>query len=199
MRLKLPQPQFEIGDTVFVASLKNLSTFIECPNCLGSKQWSVTCPNGDTFKTGCKTCDKGWNNSDGRVAVFTIEPRGERMTVGSIRVDTNAEDTISYMMEETGVGSGTVYYAKKVFATEQEAIAEAVGLASDQEQKVFREQQKRTEERGRTGLIYPDNKNASLEQEGERLRMKISELNQKIANLKCENQKLFQKTEGKPS
>lgn len=181
--MDFPQPKFNIGETVFVASLKNLSTYIECPNCLGSAEWSVTCPNGDEFKTGCKTCNKGWNNSDGRVAVYTIEPRGERMTVGSIRINSQDEDPVSYMMDETGVGSGTVYYARKVFAMEEEAIAAAVDLASEREQETFHEQQRKTEERGRTGLVYPDTKNNALEQEAERLRLKVDTLKMKIANL----------------
>lgn len=47
------------------------------------------------------------------------------LTIGSIRIDTNDSDPVSYMCAETGVGSGNIYSEQTLFATQDAAEADA--------------------------------------------------------------------------
>jgi len=95
--------------------------YVQCPDCLGTKEWRVLLPSGEEFQHDCRTCSRGYY-SEGRVAEYGDRGIVVERTIGSIRVDTADENRpVSYMCCETGVGSGTVYDEKNLFLTKQEA------------------------------------------------------------------------------
>jgi hypothetical protein len=67
------------------------------------------------------------------------------MTVGSVRIDTADDRPVSYMMEETGVGSGTIHYSENVFGDEPAALARAKELCDERD----KDDAKREEDRRR--------------------------------------------------
>lgn len=122
----MQQPKFNIGDKVYRASTKCGQETVQCPDCLGSGLWSVKAPSGYEGETKCPRCS-------GRKALrkqFQSEAEVTPLTIGSVRMDTNDKNSMfSYMCEETGVGSGSVYRESQLFSSHEEATEEAEALA----------------------------------------------------------------------
>lgn len=115
------QPKYKIGDTVYAASVSYDTQSVQCPDCLGTREWDVSLPSGEKFKHDCQTCREGFS-STGKVDVWGDHARVRKLTIGSIRVDTADKDRpVAYMCTETGVGSGYVYDERVIFLTKEEA------------------------------------------------------------------------------
>lgn len=134
------QPKFDIGQTVYVARVSWRESFIPCPDCLGQKTWFVRAPSGEEWAVDCLTCQRGWY-STGQVGSWSDQVVVEKRTIGSVRVDTaDRERPVSYMCVETGVGTGSVYDERNVFASRDEAevwgtaeLARVAGLRQAEE------------------------------------------------------------------
>ena len=114
-------PKFTEGQRVFCVSTGWSERKIICPDCLGKLEWTVTCPSGEVFQHPCRTCTYGWQTT-GQVSEWGDHSRIVERTIGSVRVDTGDKDRpVSYMCTETGVGSGSVYDEKDLFASKPEA------------------------------------------------------------------------------
>lgn len=115
------KPKFEIGQKVLCVNVDWSEKKIKCPDCLGTKQWEVKTPAGETFQHDCNTCRAGWY-SEGVVSEYADRARIRELTIGSIRIDTaDLKSPISYMCIETGVGSGSVYDENTMFPNKTEA------------------------------------------------------------------------------
>lgn len=114
------QPKYEIGQQVWVVEVQNNTQNRPCPDCLGLKYWPITVPGGDTFDLECATCRYGYEVR-GFITIHTVAPTINQMTIGSIRTNTHSDHPVEYMMEETGVGSGRVWYETDVFAAAADA------------------------------------------------------------------------------
>lgn len=81
----------------------------------------------ESFDLQCPTCAYGYNPPTGIIDTnYHQIPLTWSGTIGSIRLDTNDKiHPISYMLEETGVGSGTIHYEVDLFPSEEEAIESA--------------------------------------------------------------------------
>lgn len=125
----LPNPQYAIGQVVWLATTQSGKEPYQCPDCLGTKQWKVITPAGEEYDYPCARC-----NGTGTLSQLAFEPAVQRLTIGSVRLDTNAKDAekISYMCKETGVGSGSFYYEPRLFWSEEAAQEKAAILAADQ-------------------------------------------------------------------
>ena len=131
--MKTPTPKFSVGDTVFVSGYDSRREESQtCPDCLGSGRWLLTTPAGEEIDVRCLTCECGYSSS-GRIAKYSVVPRVQEGTVGSVRIDTADERPVAYMLIETGVGSGTVYFEENVFASRDEATAQATRMAKEQQ------------------------------------------------------------------
>lgn len=116
------KPKYKIGDKVVVARVVWQAKDVTCPDCLGTKEWTVNLPSGEVFQHDCQTCRAGWY-STGTVAEWGDFPHYEHLTIGSVRTDTAADEkeAISYMCVETGVRTGSVYYESNIFPNMTEA------------------------------------------------------------------------------
>lgn len=153
MTRDLPNPRYRVGDVVWVARVEVTTTPVTCPTCLGAKEWTVTAPNGDSWPIQCGACRRGYEVR-GTVDEETVKPVSVCMTVGSVRFDTHeAVDgcPVSYMMRETGVGSGSVYYESDVGGTWEEAMARAEVLANERYPALWEQERKR-----RARALAPD-------------------------------------------
>jgi enhancing lycopene biosynthesis protein 2 len=56
-----------------------------------------------------------------------------QLTIGSVRIDTNHESPIEYMCVETGVGSGSVWDERQLYASREEAEAVLPKMVADHE------------------------------------------------------------------
>lgn len=137
MTTDLPTPKYRIGDAVWAARCEREKTVLPCPDCLGSKKWELRTPAGAVIEVGCQRCAGDYlNNEKLSLVRWRFAPSAQRLTIGSVRLDTanSYGDKIEYMCVETGVGSGSIYGETKLFATEQDAIAAATisaGIAND--------------------------------------------------------------------
>ena len=129
--MSLPTPKYAINDTVYAADVSWTAAPIQCPDCLGRKTWNATLPTGEAVVIACPTCAYGWDDSTGTIREhYAYTHRAQRLTIGSIAVDTNAEpdERVRYMCHETGIGSGSIWYEPRLYATETEALAALPGI-----------------------------------------------------------------------
>jgi len=134
----VPQPKFKVGDTVFAVYTRQTIAQHPCPDCLGTKKWKVITKAGHEMECSCCRCD-GWRSSDIPSLSYTKHvPTVQKLTIGSVRVDTApsyGDDYVSYMCQETGIGSGSVYYENKLFDNEEIAQKEADSRVADDQSK----------------------------------------------------------------
>lgn len=137
----IPIPKFKIGDTVFTAEINSARAQHPCPDCLGTRKWKIITPAGATMEAACQRCGQYGNNDLPSLFYQTWESSFRRLTIGSIEIKTAPSygDYVSYMCEETGVGSGTVHSERLLFETEQQAIDEALRLVI--EKKIEKEKE----------------------------------------------------------
>lgn len=94
-----------------------------CPDCLGQRYWKAISPAGSEYKIWCPRC-QCTNTLPRELSLdYSIhEPEPVLYTIGSVRVDTNDKEPISYMCQETGVGSVRVYRESELFHDLQDCI-----------------------------------------------------------------------------
>src|SRR5439155_20888544 len=97
-------PKFSIGDRVYVARTHVEQTVVDCPDCLGGREATVTLASGEAFTIACPGCHRGYL-SDGTSRVGKYAPWVQALTVGQVRMEVvDDRSTVSYMARETGVG-----------------------------------------------------------------------------------------------
>lgn len=125
--------KFDIGDTVFHARTATTVKSHPCPDCIGSKKWIAQSPAGGSFEVPCIRCASNYQaNHRLSLNYSSFEPVARRLTIGSVRADTNSDRSPEYMCVETGVGSGNVYREADLFRTEAEALVAAQAQANVQ-------------------------------------------------------------------
>ena len=151
----------EIGDTVYLARPTRAPITVECPDCRGTREWTVSAPGREDWVVGCQTCYRHgypWG-SRGTVEYAGFSSHVEELTIGSVRLNTADDRPVSYMCTETGVGSGSVYYETDLFATHEDAAEAAEEFALERYGEEYTKERKR-QERARTEdgyrLVPPD-------------------------------------------
>jgi hypothetical protein len=145
-----PMPKYRKGQKVYYPWHDTTGARHPCPDCNGSKKWTCTSPAGHTMEMDCPRCDRD-NYRDELSLSYTKHTFGVRgLTIGSIKIDSDARNDrhpISYMCEETGIGSGRVYYEPDLYSAreEAEAVASAKCAAQQAERDVTPEAIRRLE------------------------------------------------------
>lgn len=126
--------KFSVGDVVYKGDLTTTEKMHDCPDCLGKKEWTVTSPAGETYTFKCPRCSLKFSINDAAsLKYFEYKGYVRKLTIGSVRVDTNdMKHGITYMCKETGVGSGSVYYEAELFSTREAAEKDADDRAKHQ-------------------------------------------------------------------
>jgi hypothetical protein len=126
------QPKFKIGQEVIGVHVGWLSEKVQCPDCLGTREWSVNLPSGEEFQHDCQTCRCGYYSS-GFVTNYGDKASLRNLTIGSVQINTAEEkEPVRYMCVETGIGTGTLHAERTLFAT----IEEANAFAADELERV---------------------------------------------------------------
>ena len=50
--------KYKIGDVVYKSGTTYSTETIQCPDCLGTKEWIITFADGEAMIIGCQTCTK---------------------------------------------------------------------------------------------------------------------------------------------
>lgn len=123
--------KYSVGDKVYLADTHGKVEKAPCPDCLGAKKWDLVSPAGVEYKIDCPRCSGQYQSEKAHSLDFTnYVPYVTKLTIGSVRVDTNDDNSITYMCVETGVGGGRVYNENQLFETEEEALVEATAKAA---------------------------------------------------------------------
>ena len=113
------------GDKIYVGECEYAPEFIGCPDCLGTLKWTVVFADGEALEIECQTCKRGYEPSTGKIEVHKNKPVVRHLTIGSVRFNDADKYPYSYMCEETGVGSGRIYYEDSVFDNYEDALVYA--------------------------------------------------------------------------
>lgn len=133
--MDLPVPKFIIGQTVYRPRVTSTEAQLSCPDCLGTRKWSVTTPGGATFEARCQRCSRDSTLPRGVPGLNFSTHVGvvDRLTIGSVRIDTaSTRSPVEYMATETGIGSGSIYYERDLFEGEDAARSRADSDAAQQ-------------------------------------------------------------------
>jgi hypothetical protein len=119
--------KFNMGDKVFPIRERKPKIFTKCETCLGSRS-ITTKETSITLK--CPACYGGGGSTDYGDPEWSISYESYS-DIGKIEVtirnDNNSEEVINkerYMIQSTGIGSGTVWDSSNLFLTEKEAQSE---------------------------------------------------------------------------
>lgn len=128
------ETKFSIGDVVYCAGTETARKQHPCPDCNGTRKWSVTSPAGGNYEIGCPRCTTRYLSDRDLSLDYTAHvPRVQRLTIGSVQFNSapgSYDSGSRYMCLETGVGSGSVYNEGRLFATEAAALAAAEAMAA---------------------------------------------------------------------
>lgn len=121
------ETKYSVGDTVWTPSVTSTPAKRDCPDCLGKKKWETTSPAGRVYEFTCPRCSDGYK-SDRDLDLdlsYSVSVAGtQSLTIALVRGSSDRSD-VSYMCQETGVGSGTVHRELDLYQTEDEALAAA--------------------------------------------------------------------------
>lgn len=120
------QPKYFEGQLLYYADGRYCEKQIQCPDCLGRKEWKVELPNGEKFEIPCNTCQREWwEESTGFISIWGDEPIVTHVLIQSIRIDTSdKENPITYCTND-----GYVCNEKQLFETRTEAMICAEEIA----------------------------------------------------------------------
>ncbi len=123
--------KFSIGDTVYHAWTTTERKRHPCPDCLGARVWPAKSPAGREYQFDCPRCSTSYvSDRDLSLDYSVFAPSVNSLTIGQVRAQAGSDEQTQYMCRETGIGSGTLYYEKDLFATEAEALEAAKFKAS---------------------------------------------------------------------
>jgi len=139
---QVPVPKYEIGQKVWLAYTEQRQERFTCPDCNGSKTWTAHTAAGEDIPIQCPRCAAFSRPHDlpsltRQVSAVSVA----KLTIGNIRINTWDERPVSYMCNETGVGSGSIYYEgtgedRGLYGSENEATVAAEALRTEQQTRL---------------------------------------------------------------
>lgn len=130
------ETKYSVGDTVYHATTTQTRKQHPCPDCKGERKWKAISPAGAEYEFTCPRCSAGYRSERELSLEYTAHvPLANRLTIGSIKVDTKPYNgsAVQYMCVETGVGGGSIYDEARLFQTEGEALVAAQLIAAEQD------------------------------------------------------------------
>lgn len=116
---EVPRPKYRIGQLIYRPGFERSSELPPCPDCAGSKEWTITTPAGTTFKATCQTCGT-YSSRLRRVPV--CKPTVTPMVIRGIEAKSSPgydNDRVRYYSEASC--TGWVLSEVDVFTDEQKA------------------------------------------------------------------------------
>lgn len=122
--------KYSVGDTVWHANITTTQKSHPCPDCLGSRKWACRSPAGGEFEVPCIRCSTSYRaNHALSLSYAAFVPAVLPLTIGMVKASTETGDSYdagnTYMCQETGVGSGSVYRENTLLPTKEEAMSVA--------------------------------------------------------------------------
>lgn len=134
----IPAPLYKNGDLVWLPMIETKTEQHPCPDCNDTKIWRCEAPSGLVGEISCPRCVPGFRISSVNIPTLNFQravPRVRSLTIGSVKIDTAAQDAVCYMCLETGIGSGSVYREELLFPDEVSAMAHAYQMANEKSEE----------------------------------------------------------------
>ncbi len=153
------ESKYNLGDTVYAAGYRSECVQHQCPDCLGTRQWEAHLPSGEVLTVDCPTCHYGYEVR-GTVGRWEVNPDVRQLTIGQVRYDPAGFSRengsgFTYMCEETGIGSGSVWNEERLFRDYDSALAASIPEADQvREQNNARESERIAKERKKLRKVY---------------------------------------------
>lgn len=123
------ETKYSVGDVAYLASTTTERKQHPCPDCKGTRKWTATSPAGEEYAIPCPRCSKLYRGMDELSLDYSASvPIVRRLTIGSVRTDSHRSGNdapVTYMCQETGVGSGNIWNEGDLFPSEAEALKAA--------------------------------------------------------------------------
>lgn len=126
--------EFNVGDKVFVSSIKYSETFITCPDCLGKRKVIVIMGNGDKVSIPCATCSKEYVEPTGHISKYVYVPEVTEQEIAEIRIKKSGREYVTT----------TSFVTKEVFYSLGEAELRATQMVAERNKEVEAEEALRT-------------------------------------------------------
>ena len=127
------ETKYSVGEVVYRACTVGTTKQHPCPDCLGTQVWKAISPVGEEYTFTCPRCSSRYRSEPDLALTYNaFEPTTQRLTIGSIRVDTASDSQNEYMAYETGIGSGNIYRENTLFPSQDQALEAAKIMASEQ-------------------------------------------------------------------
>ena len=121
--------KFNLDDKVFIIQRRGENKLLSCPTCKGKGKVTI---NNTNETITCPSCygsgiERKWIPEEWKIAYES--------KIGIIYVEKNRnKNKITYMVDATGIGTGTLWSEENVFATKEEAQKEC-DIRNNKEQK----------------------------------------------------------------
>lgn len=137
------KPLYEIGDRVYAAQSNYAKERTKCPYCDGTGYWTLKTAL-EEIQVACGVCGGPWDEVRGYLTNSKWKGEVINLTIGQIRVEEgNEKCKIQYMCEETGIGSGSLWYENKLFRDYNEARMAADEEAKETEENIIEQNEKK--------------------------------------------------------
>lgn len=122
--------KYNIGQVVWRGHTSLHTTKLSCPDCQDTLKWTLTSPSGLTLEVPCRRCQYTYSSELPSLWLREHKPEVCSLTIGKVTIELGsvsswANEPVTYMCQETGVGSGSNYRESELYTTEAEAYAAA--------------------------------------------------------------------------
>ena len=186
--MHLPRPQFEMGQTIYIARYTMEEKEIPCPDCNDTRIWNVTTASGLAFEVPCQRCSK-YDFCVPKVTEEVFEPAVTESVIVEIRYRTGRDGDLSISYSSLySSGSGENW-----FSSHEMAMRHAQELA-DKEKAQFEarnaERIERNRKIGKSHLekalaLHLSEQLAKAEAKYERAIAKIVDLKDEYIHVNC--------------
>lgn len=123
----MTQPQFNIGDTAYVAQHSpHTDVWVQCPECLGTRTMRVILATGDEHTIDCACCERGYEGSPGKILTWQAQANVEAVVIAGVESHMDGET----LKVRYHYSPNYIVDACNVFATHDEAMVRAEELSA---------------------------------------------------------------------
>lgn len=106
------ETKYSKGDTVYAFGTTYAKKSIKCPDCLGTRKWTITFADGHSEECQCYTCARSWDGSLGVIHYSEWQPSAERIVINEVRFGSDGAEYLSDYFGRTD--SGEPYHGTRI-------------------------------------------------------------------------------------
>lgn len=141
-----PTPRFRLGDTVYQPYTQSETRKWDCPDCLGSKTWTVTTPGGSEIEVACERCDTYFRSDFGSLTYDVYTPSVRKLVVSGVMIESFNPFKVEYRCDE-GFQRGYTIEEEYLHDNEANALAAATIKAEEANARAAEGPQKAEQEK----------------------------------------------------